>query len=484
MDLFPCGTGPVLDPGTAAFLRANPYARPNLSDTLWVGLQIHLLGRDEGTGHLSAIRLLEAFNRLNLDFAASAVQFYFKYDWNYIDSTAWFAHDTIAVGRDMMFAMDVPDATNCYFVSSAAGNCGYNLPYASVAMAFSCTGPNDHTWTHEMGHQYGVPHPFRGWEGTFYSPAQPTPLYLLYDYTHFHSTPDSVNAPLDTALVEYVDGRNCTESADLICDTRPDYLAYRWNCNPQGNSTVKQVDPDGQEFFSDGTLYMSYAADNCQNRFSDQQVAVMRNNLQVIKPMVLAPSRPAFPVAGAPVLLAPVGGATAPNQQTVFQWAAAPGATGYVLQVSRFPNFFILEINDWTRDTSWISDKNLTANQTYYWRVKPFNMVDGGAPFTASGTFKAGQVLTAVETNAGGWRLYPTLLEAGQSLWLEHDGQGPDEPVLLTVFDPLGRLLWQEKRPVLPLMRIDLPATDHQRGLFRLLLQNSHSARTMTFLRG
>ena len=48
-----------------------------------------------------------------------------------------------------------------HFVSDPAGNCGYNLPYAGVAIAMGCGGPSDHTWAHEV--ITSVQHP--SWDG-------------------------------------------------------------------------------------------------------------------------------------------------------------------------------------------------------------------------------------------------------------------------------------------------------------------------------
>ncbi|MCB0574414.1 MAG: metalloprotease, partial [Saprospiraceae bacterium] len=102
---------------------------------------------------------------LNEDYAATGIRFYFKDDWNLINSTAWYQHANIPQGIDMMLTNNVPDALNAYFASNVAGNCGYNLPYAGVAVAHNCAATGDHTWAHEVGHALSLPHPFIGWEG-------------------------------------------------------------------------------------------------------------------------------------------------------------------------------------------------------------------------------------------------------------------------------------------------------------------------------
>ena len=217
--LFPCGTAPKFDEW---FLRyqANPGDFPeDNADTLYAGIQVHLLANDGGLGRFAFDKLLDAFCRINEDFKESEIQFFLKNDINLINNSDWFQHDSVPQGIQMMFTNNVPGALNAYFMSQPAGTCGYNLPYAGVAVAHGCAGPNDHTWTHEIGHALSIQHPFIGWEGTIYDPNDPTPDTLTYDYTHYHSTPDTiVPAPLDTALVEYLDGSNCGIAADKICD--------------------------------------------------------------------------------------------------------------------------------------------------------------------------------------------------------------------------------------------------------------------------
>ena len=94
--LAPCGTQPVIAPMLEAY-HSHPglFAGERSSDTLFVALQLHLLAKDNGIGRISPERLLDAFCRLNADYAASNIRFYSKYDWHLIDSTGWYMHDTI-----------------------------------------------------------------------------------------------------------------------------------------------------------------------------------------------------------------------------------------------------------------------------------------------------------------------------------------------------------------------------------------------------
>ncbi len=431
-----------MEPWLRNYLRT-PAAYPESNDTLWTGLQIHLLARDDGSGRFTPDRLLDAFHRLNEDFAQTGIRFYFKHPWNFIDNTLWYQHDSIVQGRDMMFANNVPEALNVYFMLRAAGNCGYNLPYAGVAMAHACSGANDHTWAHEVGHALALPHPFLGWEGKVYDPNLPTPDTLLYDYTHFHAEPDTiVPAPLDTALVEYADGSNCHIAADRICDTGPDYLSYRWQCNAQGLSTVQQRDPAGTPFFSDGTLFMSYAADNCQRRFTPQQIQIMRARLLTDRAIWVADEPPVTQlVTQAPQLVAPINSAPTPVNTTVLQWTPVPEATHYLVQVSKVSSYGIRDFEAVVGDT-FVLAANLSPNWNYFWRVRAFNVASVG-PYSTNGRFLSTPASAVHSAAQAGWRIYPTLLPQGVPLAVEVPENHRGQPIVLSVVDAAGRLLFQ-----------------------------------------
>lgn len=483
-ELSPCGTPPGIHPWLAEYItHPQDYVYDRSNDTLYAGVQVHLLAKDNGTGRFSPERLLNAFCRLNLDFTASRVRFYFNNDWNYIDSTAWYQHGSIEQGIEMMLANDVPGAQNTYFVSDPAGNCGYNLPYASIAIAHACAPAGAHTWAHEIGHALSLPHPFIGWEEKVYSYQSATPLKVTYDYTYFHDTIDTqIPAPLDTALVEFLDGSNCQIAADMICDTKPDYLSYGWDCDAQGYSLVKQKDPSGAEFYSDGSLFMSYAYDNCQNRFTDEQIAILRANLMTEKADWLTTGPPEGDITELPVLKSPVGGEPAPEIGAVLTWEPAPNATHYLVQYSRIASFANKEFEAVTTDTS-ITIGDLVADKTYYWRVRPFNYWYPCALFAPQESFKTVAATKTAEPDADGWRCYPSLLGPGQSLVLEIPGHWLNRTGRCDVYDASGRLVWQSALlPGDPKIRISPPSENWPSGVYRLLYVNEIGAKVQSFV--
>lgn len=471
LDFAPCGAPPGIDPW---LLRYHDHPQDYASkgaDTLWVALQIHLVAKNDGSGRYSYDRLLAAFCRLNTDYAQAGIQFYFKNPVNLIDNTTWYAHNSIPTGIEMMLTNNVPDALNIYFVQDPAGNCGYNLPYAGIAMNNTCAGPNDHTWAHEIGHALSLPHPFIGWEGKTYNYNLPTPELLTYDYTYFHDTLETtVPAPLDTALVEYVDGHNCTTAADLFCDTKPDYLSYRWTCNAQNTSTGKLKDPNGAEFYADGTLFMSYANDQCQNRFSDEQIAAMRANLYSEKLAWLSTLAPLPTVTEAPSDWLPENLTILPGVQTTLQWSAVPYATHYLVIGSRISSLAYQEFEAVTTDTTLLTPE-LVPNRKYYWKVRAFNDYSSCAPYSPTHNFTTGALSALEEPTLTNFRCYPVLLSKGASLQLECTDH-MDEPIRqMLLVNALGQVVLQQSiQMVQGKAQVELPTTRWSPGMYQVLL--------------
>jgi hypothetical protein len=324
-----------------------------------------------------------------LDYAPANIHFYMEGDIRFIKNSVYNNHKDIPAGADMMFKNNIANTINIYFGTSAAGNCGYNLPYAGVSMAKSCTGGDTHTWSHELGHALRLPHPFLGWEGNTYNPNAPTPTKVTYDYTLFKDSIILNQTIIDTALVELVDKSNCAKAADQICDTKPDYYAFRWNCDAKKESTVTLKDPTGATFKIDGSLYMSYSFDACQNRFSQDEVTIMRSVLKGKKKNLLynQTSKPAL-AATPQVLTLPVDKGFAAVDNTLLKWGKTSDASDYVVEISRLSSFSSLDAEILTKKTELVLN-NLSPNKLYYWRVRPFNshfagMISAKQTFTTS----------------------------------------------------------------------------------------------------
>ncbi|MFT6936571.1 MAG: hypothetical protein ACJA1N_000869 [Saprospiraceae bacterium] len=422
VQVLPCGTPPVKSDWLKRY-QANPTAFDQYSrnqNTLYAAMTLQIVGSDNGTGYVSYMDLMEGFCGLNADMAQVDIQFFIHDDILFIDSTGWYSHSTVLEGADMMFANNIDSTLNCYVVTNPAGNAGYNLPYAGIALTKNGAS-GGHVWSHEVGHNLSVQHPFLGWEGNTYSYSNSTPTTVTYNYTNFKDSLITDTVIIDTAFVELVDGSNCTFAADGFCDTPPDYLAIGgWQCNAQGLSTILQKDPNDVDFRSDATNIMTYANDACGAAFTGEQIAAMRASLQTKRSPYLFNQNPMRDTITATAnMLNPIAGQIEQFDYVELEWETVPSATHYIVQVSRFVSFAIIEYNALTTDTSLIVT-NLLNQKDYYWRIKAFNQGYTCAPISPSESFSTDDILRTENLQLiEAFSIYPTLLENGQQLNIE-----------------------------------------------------------------
>lgn len=418
----PCGTAPIKTEWLKNYQK-NLQAYRTATDTLLVvPMTIHSVGFDSGSGHFPTNRILDAFCTLNEDFEEANIIFYMPDGINIINNSAINNHsEYLPTGHWMNDTAD-PNSINTFIVSNPNGNCGYNLFWSHMMLGKNCAGANDHTWSHEVGHHFSLPHPFFGWEGgqtvndelpaNFNAPA---PDLVTYDYSPFFYSFDTI--AIDTAIVEKVDRSNCNEAGDGFCDTKPDYVASRWNCNADSESNELQTDPNGEKFRSDGTLIMSYANDRCSNRFSGEQIAAMRAFLlDRHQDFFVNPETPLQPITDAVKYTFPIADEPAPFNSVDLQWEPVPNATNYVVQVSRLGSFPSNDVDTQTATNS-LNVSTLRANTKYYWRVRAFNKFHTCSEWSATESFTTREV-TAVAKIEGldNFKLYPSLLNAGEPL--------------------------------------------------------------------
>jgi hypothetical protein len=166
---------------------------------------------------------------------------------------------------------------------------------------------------------------------------------------------------------------NCNTAGDKFCDTESDYIGNRWNCF---NTTITQTDINGDRFRIDSSLYMSYSSDICQNRFTGQQNSAIRYTVNNLRPYLLGGQVPAGGFVGPISNLVPVNGTgNIPRNFVRMTWSNDVNATHYLLQVSSSPSFANLVIDFIIKDTTYLyTGWVLIEGNTYYYRVKPYNL--------------------------------------------------------------------------------------------------------------
>ncbi|MFM9143095.1 MAG: M43 family zinc metalloprotease [Bacteroidota bacterium] len=384
-----------------------------------IPFKAHIVRATGNNNYMQVPALLTTLCELNQKYRSSGIHFYLKDQPNYIYDGNLFYHTGWGQGNTQMTTYNVSRAVNVHYVDlSAMGLCGYatfpgsgagtTLRQGGLMMSVSCSQPGNTTLAHEMGHYLALPHPFEG--------TSPQPQGVFAERV--------TRNPNDTA-----NGRqpsNCANAGDRFCDTPADFIGNRWPCNsaaPQAN------DINGDPFRPDATLFMSYSYDNCQNRFSNQQIAVMRQTLTGStggngpRSYLLLPPMPAYDtVRTTTTLLEPaVGAAPSPANWVFFRWTSVPNATMYYVRVLRG---ITLMFERWVNDTSFLyTGPDLGSTGNYSVTVKPLNPASTCAPTSATRSFSTttpfgASVSGLLESN---WRLYPTLLSKNQKLHWQAD---------------------------------------------------------------
>jgi hypothetical protein len=293
-------------------------------------------------------RVFDLLCLVNQQFEPAKVRFYFSEPANYIDNSSYFIHD-FSDGYRMMVENNIMGVVNTYIVADPGGACGYAyFPYdgppgGGIALKQSCSGPGNSTFAHELGHFFSLPHTFDGWQ---WNP-------------------------------EFVNGSNCTIAGDLFCDTRADFLDYRWNCP---HNPFKQ-DPNGDLYNPDGSNFMSYSNEPCSNNFSLEQQSAMKYSMvnDYNGTLTKHPLPNQTQITVSPQLISPADSSLLTYKNQLFTWSKVPGAQYYHFVTHRFNIFNISRIETITTDTFFLAT-NLRAKTKYEWKVKAFHHNESCAP--------------------------------------------------------------------------------------------------------
>lgn len=357
--------------------------RASKSTLYEIPVQFHIVGNDNGQSYYSYNQLMNDLCELNEKFRPVGFYFYLGGDVKYINSTRYYNHDYNG-GYDMMEENNVDGRVNIYMVGDPAGNCGYFSPFRDgVAIRNSCSGRGATTMTHELGHFFSLPHPF-----------------------------DQV-----IGVEEYVDGSNCSEGGDMFCDTRADYLGYRWQCPYNGS----EKDSKGDAYDPDGSIYMSYSNDACQNHFTPEQIDAMHYNILGQRSELPTAAVDTTPLSKSKVL-SPVNNEVS-GEEVTLRWRKVSGAEGYILQVTYltvFPN--VLTVDTYVKDTSFT--KTIAAGRTYRWRVRPIKKGYTCAEFSDTGIFRVEQI-SGINIVGNEIKVFPNPVRSSETLHMSFETAGP-----------------------------------------------------------
>ena len=442
---------------------------PKSLELQYVPIHLTLLGDDDGLGYADPVTVLKSFELLNEDFSKINVRFFIDNDIDYLNSTAYYDHDFDG-GNDLMRSYNRDNAVNNYIVGGAAGACGYYSGSSDgIVLDIDCINGIDRTWSHEVGHFFGLPHTFFGWESkgdiaNVDAFDRPAPATLALNGR--------------SVQVERVDRSNCLDAADGFCDTPPDYLPERWRCDEFGYYADSLLDPDSTRFAVSANNIMSYSFDGCVEEFSGEQITAMNTNLAGRIGLPSA-SIPSFAPAKAEdvELLSPAENATADYSNTVdLVWNKVPNADFYLVQLNVTFNFEgAVTTSFFTSDTTATIKDILEPNTRYFWRVRPVNRYDVTGSFSDYQRFRNGvteSTSTATIDPAldAAISLAPNPVSNQSRLTISGAGLGTGI-VHLQLFDPSGKQVYEQ-----PDLRISgslntsIPTSDLSAGIYFLKL--------------
>lgn len=432
-------------------------------EMLYVPVTLHIVGSDEGSNYFSMDKAIRAICGMNERFAAANIGFYLVPGdaVRYYNNSAWHEH-TFPAGAQMIQQNNIDDRLNAYVVKDPAGNCGYSWMDA-IVLGSGCSGADNTTWSHEAGHHFSLPHPFSGWENTDWNYADPAPATVG-----------------NNRLVEKTDSSNCANAGDFFCDTPPDYLNDRWQCDENQKSIQLQHDPNNIAFRSDATLIMGYASDGCQSRFTTEQIAAMRANLQDEHAAYLQVSElgPGVDDDMQAQLISPIDSHIVQYNNFELVWNTVPGATFYVVELFLTPSLSVqnrLFYKTVYNETSVNVAQSLPNNRTLYWRVRVYNEWDVCNPNDNAqvGILKTRNISATNELErAVTAELSPNPVAAGLSALLNISS---DETMnaKLHVTDASGRVCVQQDMRVYPgENRIEIETQSLQAGVYIISVQN------------
>lgn len=391
-------------------------------DVTYIPITWHLIGRNDGSGKASIADVLDLMCSLNRDFEVANFHFYIKKINLGINSTSVYNDPFQAFNGIFNFQQD-PEAINIFIPKSADNdpNDGQNTLgayYGSkdwLMMGQTEVNGTSATIAHEIGHFFNLPHPHLGWDSENYDEA-------------VHGNPAPAFSPAATPT-ELQDGSNCETAGDLICDTPPDYnFGFGWNnCNYNRGT----MDPNGDIVDPMEINFMGYFL-NCprdEYTFTPMQIEIMQADYMDNSPQTVHSNGRAYlhtnhvptttPIDQAPVLISPLNDDPVPGATGVeLQWEDVPGATRYLVEISRVASFAIdpIEVIAWGSSYSPV-EYDFEENKRYHWRVTPWSNGYFCGPSSTTGSFTTGVgVSTKNPEFVKSWTVFPNPVGADAKL--------------------------------------------------------------------
>lgn len=343
------------------------YARS--ADPIFIPIKFHLVADNDGKGRIKANQMLQQMAVLIEDYRKLDMYLYLDdYGWNLIDNSSIYLNpgsfENSIVSRKDNNAVNIFITENANTSSGAGVVLGFYSPSGDyIIIRNNDVAEETSSLSHELGHLFGLPHTFFGWEG--YTPEGGNG----WTQNTFNGQVTASTVPGSGAPIELVDGSNCTTAADRICDTPPDYNFGFGFSGCEFN--IEILDRNGDLVEPMERNYMGYFIGCKPYEFTQGQIDVMYDNYN--SPARANIRKDYIPDTAAIVtdheLLFPAQSEKLDYyNQIVLDWSDATNATHYLVSVTASGENY-----EFTTDKSELFIEELTKDKFYFWEVKPFN---------------------------------------------------------------------------------------------------------------
>ena len=383
----------------------------------YVPIRFFLVGDSDGSGRGTETSCLTALCNLNRAYEELEIQFYLK-EFKKINNGNIYDNPLSSPGSNAISNQMEYNAINIFLVKDAPDPQDPNSN-SSIAAFYQppSSGPDKADWivctqqyisdirvlAHEIGHFFTLPHTFHGWETNAWNlPDHQNPVIQFW-------------APDGGTRVELANGSNCGNAGDDFCDTAADYLFPSGNCSY--NDGV--MDKNGDLLTPPIDNYMNYHFGCAEYLFTEEQVAAIKNSLfssvrNYIRPNYTPETAK---ITDVPVLVSPAHNEVLPyNEYVYLHWDPVAGADSYYLDV--FSGGFIFK--GIVESNTVLFKDELATNKPYWWKVFPFNEIDGCSQFSGTFKFKTGDGLNSLDEieEVTSYEIMPNPVQSGTAIRL------------------------------------------------------------------
>lgn len=426
-----------------AFLKGHPEMARSRNAITYIPIKFHLAGKDDGSDRIGYTRVMDQLCLMNELFAEYEMQFYIYEGFNEINNTAILEEHLTASAGMAMGREKESRAVNVWILGSAqlegsiGQTFGYYTPFDDwIVVDKLYISARGYTLPHELGHYFSLLHTFHGWGENNAAPYSET----------YEGKPAPATSP-GGVLNEYADGSNCEIAGDMICDTPADYL-YIEKLNFNGcEYTGTMLDPKGEALEPDPGLIMGYFADNCLENFTEEQVDLMKVDLQSAQRRAIrrdfTPTTSA--ITTAPSLIAPKDKfVTDSYNKVLLSWDEVPGASYYIIEMDKISSFTANSLQFIAYRNSFLLDDVLSPNRNYHWRVYAYNDATTCGTPSSTERFRTG-VSTATPSikKVNNLEVYPNPTKSKAGFTLSVDATASFDAAI-KIFNFTGQLVWHK----------------------------------------